>query len=158
PVLAESYLSGREFTVGIVGNGVDARIVGCMEIILRENAEQGVYSYENKELCESRVIYQLADDSEARLAGAFALKAYHVLGCRDASRLDFRSDEHGVPHFLEVNTIAGLHPTHSDLPMLSEKAGMTYDELIGEIVTAARVRQGLTGDAGTGFREQLANA
>lgn len=147
PALAETFLPGREFTVGVVGNGADARIIGVMEILLNADAEREVYSYENKELCEQRVIYVLADDAEARRTGDAALAAYRALGCRDASRLDFRSDAKGEPNFLEVNTIAGLHPTHSDLPMLAERAGMTYDELIGEIVAAARKRTGLYDDA-----------
>lgn len=157
PALAETFLPGREFTVGVVGNGDDARVIGCMEIVLLANAEADVYSYENKELCESRVLYVLADDPEARLAGQAALKVYHTLGCRDASRIDFRSDVDGVPNFLEVNTIAGLHPTHSDLPMLAERAGMTYDALIGEIVVAARRRLGLYDLSRTSSRGQRAH-
>ncbi len=47
------------------------------------------------------------------------LAAYRALECRDACRLDFRSDAAGEPVFLEANPIAGLHPTHSDLPILS---------------------------------------
>ncbi|MDA0997540.1 MAG: D-alanine--D-alanine ligase [Proteobacteria bacterium] len=157
PALAEAYLPGREFTVGIIGNGANARIVGVMEILLGANAEAEVYSFENKEYCESRVIYVLADDAEAKTAGAAALAAYHALGCRDASRIDFRSDGAGVPHFLEANTIAGLHPSHSDLPMLAEKAGMTYDTLIGEIVAAARVRLGLYPDGAAASLGQRAH-
>lgn len=145
PVLAEPYLPGREFTIGVVGNGAKARVIAVMEVLLGEKAEPGVYSYDNKELCEDRVTYRLADDAEARQAAASTLAAYHALGCRDASRLDFRSDAKGVPNFMEVNALAGLHPTHSDLPILSTMAGMTYDGLIGEIMEAARARYGLVG-------------
>jgi D-alanine-D-alanine ligase len=143
--LAETYLSGREFTVGVVGNGRDARVIGVMEIALNGNADPGVYSFDNKELCDTRVEYRLAHDDTANLAGTFALAAYRTLGCRDASRLDFRCDGRGIPHFLEVNTMAGLHPTHSDLPMLAAFAGLAYRDLIGEIVYAACARQGLHG-------------
>src|SRR5690606_36533702 len=114
-----------------------------MEILLLETAEAEVYSFDNKELCESRVAYRLADDGEAREAGRVALAAYRALGCRDAARLDLRSDAAGRPQFLEVNTLAGLHPTHSDLPILAAKAGMPYEALIGRIVHAAAERQGL---------------
>jgi D-alanine-D-alanine ligase len=151
PAIAEPYLPGREFTVGVVGNGAQARVIAVLEIILLANAEAGVYSYDNKELCESRVVYRLADDAEARAAGASALAAYRTLGCRDASRLDFRSDAQGVPQFLEVNTVAGLHPTHSDLPILASQAGMDYPALIGEIMAAAIQRTGV-GHAGEAAR------
>src|SRR3546814_2867343 len=103
-----------------------------------------VYSLENKEGCETRVRYTLAGDSEAHLAGERALAAYRLLGCRDAARLDFKSDADGSPQFLEVNPIAGLHPTHSDLPMLAARAGMGYDALIGAILDAALARYGMS--------------
>jgi D-alanine-D-alanine ligase len=147
PVLAEAFLPGREFTVGILGNGSDASVIGVMEIVLLETAEAEIYSFENKELCESRVLYRLASDDEATEAGRVALAAYRALGCRDAARVDIRSDAAGVPHFLEVNTLAGMHPTHSDLPILSTKAGVSYDRLVAAIVEAACRRQGLTGEA-----------
>ena len=143
PAIAEPFLPGREFTVGVLGNGGDAQVIGVLEIVLLETAEAEVYSFDNKELCESRVLYRLADDEEAREAGRVALAAYRALGCRDAARLDVRSDDKGRPQFLEVNTLAGLHPTHSDLPILATKTGIAYDELIGRVVDAAAERQGL---------------
>ena len=143
PVLVEPFLPGREFTVGIVGTGADAKVLAVMEIALRPGAEVGVYSYENKELCESRVTYGLAHDGEARLAGETALAAYRALGCRDAGRVDVRSDAAGVPQFLEVNPLAGIHPTHSDLPILAGLAGIGYDDLLGQIVAACLARIGL---------------
>lgn len=143
PVIAESFLPGREFTVGILGNGTSAQVIGVLEIIVRPEVEDRVYSFENKEECESRVIYRLADDEEAVLAGRLALAAYEALDCRDAARVDMRSDARGVPQFLEVNPIAGLHPTHSDLPMLTEFSGRSYDWLIGGILDAAAERHGI---------------
>ncbi len=49
--------------------------------------------------------------------------------CRDGGRVDIRCDAHGQPMFLEVNPLAGLHPTHSDLPMIATAVGMPYAEL-----------------------------
>ena len=59
PVLVETYLSGREFTVGILGTGADARVLGTLEIVLLSDAEPGAYSYVNKERCEELVRYDL---------------------------------------------------------------------------------------------------
>jgi len=143
PVIAEPFLPGREFTVGILGNGPSAEVIAVMEIAVRPEIDDRIYSFENKEKCESRVIYQLAWDSEAMLAGRLALAAYHALDCRDAARVDMRSDAAGIPQFLEVNPIAGLHPTHSDLPMLTTMSGRSYDWLIGGILDAAADRLGL---------------
>jgi D-alanine-D-alanine ligase len=143
PVLVETYLPGREFTVGIVGSGADATAIGVMEIALADDAEAGAYGYVNKEECERRIHYRPADDDEARAAGQVALDAWRALGCRDGGRVDIKSDEFGRPHFLEVNPLAGLHPAHSDLPILAAMHGVDYDRLIGRILDAAIGRLGL---------------
>ncbi len=145
PVLVEGFLPGREFTVGILGAGPTAEAIAVMEIVLKEETDSGVYSYRSKEDCESRVIYRLAEDAEARAAGEVALAAWRVLGCRDAGRVDVRQDGEGRPMFLEANPLAGLHPTHSDLPIMCTLCGIAYETLIGRIVDAARRRCGLAG-------------
>jgi len=144
PALVEYYLVGREFTVGIVGNGPDAKLIGICEILLRDGAEANVYSLHNKELCEELVTYAPADDAEAKRAGELALIAYRALECRDTARIDFRSDARGEPYFLEANPLAGLHPHHSDLPILAAQSGIDYVTLIGMILDAGLKRYGLT--------------
>jgi len=140
PVLVETYLPGREMTVGIVGTGDQAVSVGIMEVLLQDNAEAGVYSYDNKENSEECVRYRLPDDPEAKLAEQTALAAWRGLGCRDAGRVDMRSDANGIPNFMEVNPLAGLHPEHSDLPILCGMGGISYTELIGRIMDSALTR------------------
>jgi D-alanine-D-alanine ligase len=78
-----------------------------------------------------------------------ALRAWRVLGCRDAGRLDLRCDKKGRPQFIEVNPLAGLHPEHSDLPIICSLAGISFDALMARIVesAAARIRTGPTGRA-----------
>lgn len=144
PVLVETYLAGREFTVGIVGTGRKARVIAVMEVLLRENAEKGVYSLVNKEYCEQFVDYTLVTGKEAERVSAVALASWRGLECRDGGRLDIRADASGIPHFLEVNPLAGLHPTHSDLPILSALAGVSYRDLLGMIMSSAeeRIRSG----------------
>ena len=143
PVLVESYLSGREFTVGITGTGDAARCIGTLEIILLETAEAEVYSYVNKEFCEERVEYRLVkanEDPQVRAAEEVALNAWRILGCRDGGRIDLRCDAAGVPNFMEVNPLAGLHPEHSDLPILATKVGISFVDLIGRIIAGAQAR------------------
>jgi len=137
PVLVETYLSGREFTVGIVGTGEQARSVGVMEIILNQEAEKNVYSYVNKEECEELVIYELAGGPEAAACEKVALESWKVLECEDGGRVDIRFDGKGEANFVEVNPLAGLHPLHSDLPILSSKNGITYSELLKMIMDSA---------------------
>jgi D-alanine-D-alanine ligase len=137
PVLVEEYLPGREFTVGIVGTGGGARDIGLLEVVLLPQAEQGAYSYVNKERWEQLVEYRTPEDPEALAARRVALEAWRALGCRDAGRVDIRQDRHGRPSVIEINPLAGLHPTHSDLPMIAQRAGMSYRDLIGSIVDSA---------------------
>jgi D-alanine-D-alanine ligase len=143
PVIVETFLPGREFTVGIAGTGSEVRTLGVMEVVLRENAEKEVYSYTNKEYCEERVEYRLVNDPVAQQAREVALAAYRCLGVRDAGRVDLRADPSGAPNFIEINPLAGLHPEHSDLPILCTLAGIPYVELIGMIMRSARARYDL---------------
>jgi len=140
PVLVEEYLSGREFTVGIVGTGKRARALGTMEIVLRSNAEDGGYSYENKDKYEDRVDYVLVDDSMAKEAEELAVAAWRGLGCRDAGRIDLRADAQGKVSLIELNPLAGLNPTHSDLPILCRKLGIPFNQLVGWILEEAMLR------------------
>ena len=143
PVLVEEFLSGREFTIGLLGTGEAARVVGTMEILLRSNADAEVYSYTNKEYCEDRVDYRNvkpSDDPVVAEAETLALAAWKALGCRDGGRMDIRCDGQGRPQFMEVNPLAGLHPQHSDLPMLATAAGMEFPELLRQIVASAACR------------------
>lgn len=143
PVIVEPWLPGREFTVGIIGTGRHARVVGVAEICLLKDADDGVYSLLNKEECESRVEYRLATGREAEEAAAVGLAAYRALGCRDGGRIDVRSDARGRPLFMEANPLSGLHPTHSDLPIIADLVGYGYDRLMADIVGSAAARAGL---------------
>ena len=143
PLLVEPYLPGREFTTGIVGTGHQARVLGTMEVLLMNNAEQGVYSNTNKEHFEDRVRYALVtpkEDPVVEKIEPLVLAAWQVLECRDAGRMDIRCDDKGNPMFMEVNPLAGLHPHHSDLPILCSLLGISYAELICSIVDSARLR------------------
>jgi D-alanine-D-alanine ligase len=140
PVLVETFLPGREFTVGIVGTGKKAKALGVMEVILKENAEKDVYSYVNKERCEEFVGYLTVNDLTARKAQEVALAAWVGLGCRDAGRIDLRADANGIPNFMEVNPLAGIHPEHSDLPILSTLVGISYHQLFEMILSSAMER------------------
>jgi D-alanine-D-alanine ligase len=143
PVLVETFLPGRESTVGILGTGAGAQALGVLEIELLTGAEPEVYSYVNKEKSEELVRYHLASGAGADAAADVALAAYRALGVRDAGRVDIRCDGLGQPMFLEVNPLPGLHPTHSDLPILASAVGMSFQSLIRAIVEAAAARYGL---------------
>lgn len=143
PALVEVYLPGRELTVGLIGTGAASSVLGTLEIAQLPGAEKDAYSFVNKERCEELVEYRLVrpeKDGEVRQAEAVALKAWRALGCRDAGRIDLRSDAQGAPHFLEANPLAGLHPRHSDLPILCSQLGIEYTGLIRRILDSALAR------------------
>jgi D-alanine-D-alanine ligase len=139
PVIVEEYLPGREFTTAILGSGADAYVLGTMEIEMRSKDEPAIYSYVNKEECESRIFYHPVTDSPylKKAVESLALDCYKVLQCRDAGRVDIRCDKNGGPCFLEVNPLPGMHPSHSDLPMIATQEGMGYEKLISTILDNA---------------------
>ena len=145
PVLVEKFLPGREFTVAVLGTGNAARVPAVMEILLRKNADPEVYSCNNKENWKKKVEYRLISDDTAVMAGKYALQAWRGIGGRDAGRLDFRLDENNIPNLMEINQLAGLHPGHSDLCLMTGRAGMSYGELIGEIMSSAMIRVNIAG-------------
>lgn len=140
PVLVETFLSGREFTVALIGNAPDIRPLGIMEIFLNDQADAEIYTMTNKELSESRVTYQLAKDSVGDRIVQLGREAFMALGCRDVARIDFRCDAAGHPYFLEANPLPGLHQTHSDLPIIAGLVGVAYDDMLGMILEAGRKR------------------
>jgi D-alanine-D-alanine ligase len=140
PVLVEPYLTGREFTVGLLGSGSSTRPVAAMEIHLGEKAEPGLYSLSNKENYEDRVTYTIATDALGREAERVAVAAWIALGCRDAGRADLRAGADGKIYFLEVNPLAGINPVTSDLPIMWRLLGRKYEDLIGIILDEASAR------------------
>jgi len=112
-----------------------------MEIELLPEADTEAYSYRNKAEYTRLVRYKLLTAKKLRNeVESVALSAWRVLGCRDAGRIDLRMDDLGKVNFIEVNPLAGIHPVHSDLPMMAGMTGMSYSALIGTIMDSALKR------------------
>jgi D-alanine-D-alanine ligase len=139
PALVERCLRGPEFTVGILGNGSGARVFGALQVEILGTS--GIYGFVQKEECEERVRYTPVESEALRNdLTELALRAYHVVECKDAGRVDVRLDLDGNPYLLEINPLPGLHPTHSDLPMMAPHAGVSYETLIATILDHAIAR------------------
>jgi D-alanine-D-alanine ligase len=136
PVLVETFLPGREFTVGITGTGADAEILGITEITRTDKFIGHGYGYQNKEYWEDKVVIRLCEDAHAQAAGETALAAWRALNCRDGGRVDIREDASGRPHFIEVNPLAGLRPDYSDLCFIANFKEVPYQDLIGKIMAS----------------------
>lgn len=147
PMLAEEYIKGREFTVGILGNGNDMRVFEPLEIIyLKEDRESRIYSYNVKRNYKKYIQYScppLLDAVTTQKMKDMAAKIYMALDCRDFSRIDFRLSEDGIIYFIEINPLPGLAPGYSDFPMLAEFCGMDYQTLVVNVLNSALKRYGM---------------
>jgi D-alanine-D-alanine ligase len=138
PALVETFLPGREFTVGLLGGGETARLIGVAEVTFKPGGDPSAYSFRNKMDAFDELL--LVDDEIARAAGGVAVSAWRALGCRDAGRVDIRCDAEGRPAFIEANPLAGLRPDWSELVVLAAQAGLSHPELIGAILDEATAR------------------
>ena len=163
PALVETFLPGREFTVGILGRA-DAKIYSrhpewyekdgfhrfpVLELDSSRSVTPMVYSQEAKSkevgeegapgyFCPARVEPEL----EKKLK-YFALRAHQLLYALDVSRTDIRLDAQGNPRVLEINTLPGLTADYSDLCLQSKAEGIRYEDLILEILYLGASRWGM---------------
>jgi len=146
PVLVEEFLPGAEFTVGVLGEGAYAHVLGVMEIEPVGIAlEEFVYSLEVKRNFKREVAYHVPPRRPAALVRAveeLALACARALGCRDLARIDVRLGSDGAPRFLEANPLPGLAPGTGDVVILAELAGIPYVELVDRVVRTAVARLG----------------
>lgn len=151
-VLVEEFLSGREFTVTVMGNKTP-----YMLPIVEQNFDvfpknmRKLASYEAKwffedTLPDARIAYHCPAAIEpklARLIRELCIKAFTVLGCCDIARIDLRLDAEGKPSLLEINTLPGMMPGEnvvSYYPVAARAAGWDFNRMVGQILTHARER------------------
>jgi D-alanine-D-alanine ligase len=163
PALVETFLPGREFTVGILGRG-DAKLYSrhpewyekdgfhrfpILELDMTRSVTPMVYSQEAKSkdvgeegapgyFCPAEIEPEL----EKKLKH-FAWRAHVVLGALDVSRTDVRLDARGNPRLIEINTLPGLTPDYSDLCLQSKAEGIRYEDLILDILYLGASRWGM---------------
>ncbi len=155
PALVEEYLTGREFTVAVLGNGNRARVLPPVEIRF-DSLPAGappLYGWEAKWIWDTPEAPLSIFDCPATLDAALeeaiasaALGAFHALGCRDWARVDLRLDGEGTPHVLEVNALPGILPDprqNSCFPKAARAAGMDYSAMILAVLEAALERLGM---------------
>jgi len=149
--LVEEYISGREFTVGILGNGPYAMVFPPMEIAFRHNTydQYRIYSYGVKQDYKTHVEYICPASLEPKvdeLMRHTALTVFNALGCHDFGRVDFRLSDDGSLYFIEINPLPGLAPNYSDFPMQAQYSGWEYGDLVRGVLNAALARLGLAAE------------
>jgi len=154
PALVETFLSGREFTVAVMGRP-DAALYSphpewydadgfhrfpILELDSSRSITPGVYGIEAKAqsvgsegapgyLCPAVIELELAKKLQH-----YAWRAHNILGATDVSRVDIRLDSEGQPCLLEINPLPGLTPDYSDLCLIAKADGISYTDLILEIL------------------------
>jgi D-alanine-D-alanine ligase len=172
PALVEEYLSGREFTVGLIGNRIRPgethrnglydsngyHLFPILEIDSNVGAGNGLYNTDAKSynpgeeeaplyLCPADISIQL----ERELKN-ITVAAFEAIGALDISRVDFRLGRDGHPYLMEINTLPGLNPVISDICIMAETEGIEYNLLINEILYLAARRYAKEGKALEGFK------
>jgi D-alanine-D-alanine ligase len=146
-MLVEEYIQGREFTVGVLGNGPDARVFPAMEIVYKNKKNPfNIYSFEVKKDYPTYVQYECPAHISPELQSEIentSRRIYEILGCRDFARMDYRLSPEGLLYFIEINPLPGLAPGYSDYPMLAAFNGMEYNALVRNVLAAALKRYGL---------------
>ncbi|HTH39882.1 MAG TPA: D-alanine--D-alanine ligase [Rhodocyclaceae bacterium] len=135
-VIAERFMSGGEFTVGILGHGDQARALPVIRIV----PSTEFYDYDAKYLrddTEYRIPSGLTEAQEQEMQ-AMALKAFAVLGCRGWGRVDMMIDGEGRIVALEANTAPGM-TDHSLVPMAAKAVGLDFQALVVKVLEEARL-------------------
>lgn len=126
-VIAEQYIGGGEYTVGILGD--------IALPIIRIVPKTEFYDYDAKYIRDDTEYLcpcGLSAVIEAKIQQE-ALDAFKAIGCRGWGRVDFLMDESGQHYFLELNTSPGM-TSHSLVPMAAKAAGISFDRLVMTIL------------------------
>jgi len=155
PFLAEEFLSGREFTVGILGNYPNEEVLPIVEIkydIMPADINK-IYSYEAKWIIDRPEnpldIFECPAKINQKLKSKIiecSLRAYRSLDCKDWARIDIRLDNNDEPNILEINPLPGILPKPEDnscLPKAARAAGYSYEDLILKILENGMMRYNL---------------
>lgn len=163
PALVETYLSGREFTVGVLGRADAQRYSrvpdryatdGFMRLPVSEvdsanSITPGVYGARLKVMdldVPGQANYRCPapiDDVLAARLQQLAIDAHCAIGACDVSRVDIRLDAHGTPTLIEINTLPGIAPDYSDLALIINAAQLPYADLVREILYLGASRYGM---------------
>jgi len=154
PALVEEYLSGREFTIAVMGRP-DAALYSRRPELYRKDGfhrfpvlevdnslsvTPGVYGHHAKTLHSGENGYPgficpaNIEPALAEYLFDLAIQAHKAIGALDISRVDIRMNAAGQPRLIEINTLPGLTPDFSDLCVIANGEGLSYTDLILEIL------------------------
>ncbi|RLD26934.1 MAG: hypothetical protein DRI70_05050 [Bacteroidetes bacterium] len=142
PLIAEEFLEGREFNVGILGNGTNAEVLEPVEVDFSESGERfqsycGKKNESYRHICPAVVSSELNHELKE-----LALRAFNALKCLDYARIDLRLDQNNRPFILELNSMAAIHQKGSFFLAVKE-AGYNYSKMLHKMIqiTLSRYEQ-----------------
>lgn len=148
PLLVQEYLTGNEYSVGVIGNpGLSIRTLPILEVDYTglDPELPKILGYESKWIPGSPywtdIKYREAriDEDTARKLVDYSTVLFERLGCRDYARFDFRADARGTIKLLEANPNPGWC-WDGKLNFMAEYAGLRYADLLRMIIEAAQER------------------
>ena len=147
PILINEYIEGREFTVGILGNDENLKVLPILEIDFSNLPKDlnNIYSFEVKNYYGDKTTYHVParlDNRIKRVIEKTSIKAYNILEMEAYARVDIRLKK-DIPYVLEINSLPGLMKGHSDITKMPKAAGLDYEGLIMTIVKNAMKRQNI---------------
>jgi D-alanine-D-alanine ligase len=149
-LLAEAFVDGAEFTVGVVGTGADAEALPVLQRAVERETGIGLHALERFDTPEAPLAYDVAGvlspELEARLQ-ADALAAHRALECADFSRSDFRVDASGEVWFIEINPLPTFAPDGT-FAILAELVGTPYPEFLAGVLARGLARLGVQASGG----------
>ena len=151
PIMLNQYVEGREFSVGVIGNGENISLLPVQEVDLSQLPEDlaKFYSFEVKAYYKDKTLYHIPaplTQEEKELIESTAIKAYKALSLRDYGRVDIILKD-GIPYVLEINSLPGLLKGKSALYRMAQVTDLGYEGLILKIVDTAIKRYDLFDDS-----------
>lgn len=135
-ILIESYLKGREVSVGVIKYKGETKVMGITEIL----SENDFFDYEAKYLGKSEEVTPANLSEEIKKSvEETAKKVYEALGMSGFSRTDFII-MNDIPHFIEINTNPGLSP-QSIFPQQAAYSNMPMSDLLDNEISLALQRK-----------------
>ncbi len=144
PIMIMEYIVGREFTIGVLGNGENLRILPIAEIDFSKlpGDLNKIFSFEAKFEFADDVTYDIpakVDERTRKLIENTAIAAYEALDLRDYARIDVRLRGDRA-YVLDINSLPGLDKNTSNICHMAYEAGMSHRDLIKEIVNMCKER------------------
>lgn len=147
PALVETYIQGRDITCGLVGNGHDVHFFPITEVDFSGYPSELLPIYGSLQKIELDHLYKNKcpaplGDTLTREVQRLTHQTFHITGCRDFARVDFRMDDHDRLFILEINALPGIAP-RSDLTLMAEAEGWTHGDLVRAVLNAGLTRYGM---------------